>query len=390
MSKINVLFVHSGADLYGSDVVLTKLVYGIDRSKFNPFVILPQKGPLVDQIEKFGVPVQVMKMGVLRRKFYDFKGIVSYFFLLMISVIKLIVIIRKKKIKIVYSNTCSVLAGAVAARISRAHHIWHIHEIIVKPSFLWRILSIIIFLCSDRVIAISDAVKTHLIKGYSGNKKKIALIHNGIDTAKFDPGINGEKIRQELNISANAIVIGMVGRVSRWKGQEYFLDGAVEIHKKYPEVKYLIVGDPYSGEEYRMEKLQKKIENLGLKGHAFLTGFRPDIVEVLAAMDIFVLPSQWPEPFGLVILEAMAMEKPVVATNHGGPRDIVLDGLTGYLVPPHDVIQMACAVIRLIQEKSLRISMGEAGRRRVIETFTLEKQMDNVNKIHEEALKRKL
>jgi len=387
MSKINILYIHSGSGLYGADIVLWQLIKGIDKSKFKPLVILPQSGPLADKIEEVGVPVKIMKMGVLRRKFFNLKGIVPYFFLLAISVIRLMTIIKKEKIKIVYSNTSAVLAGAIAAWISRTAHIWHIHEVIVKPKYLWKILSGIIFLLSDKVIAISEAVKSHLAEGFKRNAKKAVLIYDGINIAKFDTRIKGEKIRREFNISQDAIIIGMVGRISRWKGQEHFLEGAAEIHKNFPETKFLIVGNPYPGEEYRMKKLQNQIESIGLKGHTFLTGFRSDIIEVLASFDIFILPSQWPEPFGLVILEAMAMEKPVVATNHGGPRDIVLDGITGYLVPPQDISQMVSALTKLIEEKDLRISMGKNGRKRAAQTFTLERQMSALNKIYENVLR---
>lgn len=365
MKKI--LFLHSSAELYGSDKSLLYLLENINKDDYKIDVLLPEKGPLYFELEKINcVTVKVFEVAVLRRKNLSIIGLYNYVNEFMKSYNFIKKYINQNSIDIVYTNTAVVFPGAVAAKHSKAKCVWHIREII-KNSTERNIIKMIVNHYADIIIANSKATGQSIC-----NNNKLRIVYNAVDNK------NVTVMKREKQES---IFIGMAGRINRWKGQKLFVDAAEIIHKKYPNVIFKIAGAAYKGEEWIEEELKEYIENKNLASSIKLVGLINDMDEFYNSIDIFVLPSIQPEPFGLVVLEAMEMKKPVVATNHGGPAEIIDNCKDGYLVDYNEANEMAERCIQLIEDEKLRQQIGYAGYNKKRKYFSLQKTVENIEKV---------
>jgi len=212
---------------------------------------------------------------------------------------------------------------------------------------------------------------------------RIIVTGNGVDLRRFrlDLAEKGRRrVREEFHIPPGAAVVTMIGRIVKEKGFLELVRSMPEVLRARPETRLLLVGDALPSDyDSVKERVIDLVDSMGLTDNVIFTGLRTDIPELLAATDVFVLPS-YREGMPLVVLEAMAMAKPVVATNIRGCREIVLDGVTGMLIPPHDVPALAEAVVRLLSDRESARRMGLAGRKRVETRFDLvsvvSKQLD--------------
>jgi glycosyltransferase involved in cell wall biosynthesis len=201
-------------------------------------------------------------------------------------------------------------------------------------------------------------------------------LYNGIDHTSFgsyDQNFSRERL---LNggVKKEDFLIGMIGRVQKWKGQTYFIDIMHAMFTKHPEMKEycfaVIVGDPYPGYEDLFDKMRQKIMKLQLDSNIFCLGFRSDIPAILSALDLFVLPSTSPDPLPTVVLEAMASSKPVLATRQGGAVEMIDEGISGNFIPLNDLKQSAKILHAAIMNKSGLETMGVQGRNRVMKNFS--------------------
>lgn len=385
---MNLLYVHSSNELYGADIVLSMLVKGLDAGAYRPLVVLPcdvpYEGLLSQELGKSGIPYRILDHAVLRRMYFRPLGIVQYVIRLVKSTTRLSRLIRQEKIDLVHSNTSAVLAGALAAKITGTPHIWHIHEIITQPRFLLKVTSTLACVLSDRVVAVSGPVAEHLARATPAIRRKMTVIHNGIDLDVFHSGVDGRAVRREVGVAPGEVLIGMMARVSHWKGQEQLVMAAAKVVECCPSARFVLVGGAFPGQEYRVDRLRQMVESLGLQDRVAISGFRRDAPAVWAAMDVMVSPSIQPDPFPTSVLEAMACAKPVVAAAHGGPTEMVIDGETGFLVPPGNVDALAVALRTLIDDEDLRRAMGLAGRRRMEEHFSIEEFIGSFESLYDE------
>ena len=208
----------------------------------------------------------------------------------------------------------------------------------------------------------------------------VTVIHNGVGSDEFDGDWQSARteFRKEHQLG-EAFVAGGVGRIKFVrKGQEILIRAA--------DIRILIVGSPAPGSEDHLDQLRRMIAELGLSQDVVLTGEMSDVRPAYAAMDVLVLPSCQPEPFGGVVLEAMAMERPVVATAIGGSLDQVADGVTGILVPPGDPTALADQLERLAGDAGLRRDMGRAGRERLLTRFSFDQMLARFEKVYRDCL----
>jgi len=382
LEKSRILFLHSSADLYGSDRCLINLLTYLDRGRFEPHVIIPCHGPLIQALHELGIEPRVMSFGILRRQLFHPFGILSYLISFFSGCLRLLFYAKRNRIAIIHTNTAVILTGAIVSKLLGIPHVWHLREIVTEPKWLRTVLSSLVFLLSDKSIAMSEAIKDHFLEtSWYRKPEKIGVVYDGIDTDRFSPHVSGSRFRHEIGVSDRHVLVGMIGRINRWKGQDYFLEVAEEVLRLAPGIVFAMVGDAYRGEECLMEDLKNRIASKKLDGKVRLIGFRKETPEIHSAFDIYVHPSILPEPFGLVVAEAMAAGKPVVANNLGGVREMVVHGQTGFLVDPKDKSQMAEAILQLIKDKALIEAMGQAGRKRVIERFSVDqfrKRMDHL------------
>ena len=377
MQKLNILFLHSASDLYGSGRILADTVEILNRLGSSCTVCLPEDGPLRTELENRGAAVMIVELGILRRRYLSPIGILNRVFALGASFFVLIRIVKEKKINLIYSNTTAVLIGSVVAAIMKIRHIWHVHEIIVRPQKFVKLLSYLLKNYADLVIAVSTPVKDHWLKYFGEHGLNICVVHNGIDWTRFTSSTL-ECLRDELGISKDSLVIGMIGRVHPWKGQDYFLKMAGKILKHKSNIRFIMVGDAAPGNEFLYEQLNAQKRKLGLEPFITDLGFRKDIAFILHSFDIFILPSILPDPLPTVILEAMSCAKPVVATSHGGSKEMVADGETGILIPWDNEDIAVQMMIPLIDSADLRHSFGIKGLERVKINFSMKAFENNL------------
>ena len=379
---MRLLFLHAGAELYGADRILLELVDGMVKHGHVASVVLPSDGPLVGALRQAGAEVRIHSLGVLRRKYFSLPGLFNRFVRIVSATFFVGGIIRREAIDIVHSNTSAVLVGAIASRLTRRKHVWHIHEITTKPQMVRRLFSWLIPRGADRVVCVSEAVRRHLIAGDRLNEFKAIVIHNGIEARQGASG-GRARVRQELGLAGDDVLIGMIGRVNHWKGQHALVDAARLVAQSKPNARFLLVGGTFAGEEQLLINLRQRVVDEGLSERVTVWDFRSDIADILAALDVFVLPSIEPDPFPTVVLEAMHAGVPIVAFAHGGVQEMVEKDRTGYLVPPCDVIGMAEAISKLIEMGLARKSFGDAGQRRVAMLFTKKRFVEDFASLYE-------
>ena len=373
----NIVFLHSSSELYGSDRSLLNLVKNLDKDKFNITVILPEDGPLVDKINSFdNVEVIINELAVL-------SGMSKYFIELIRSIKFINNLIKEKSIDIVYTNTSVIFVGGISAKICKVKSVWHIREII-KSKYERFIVSKIVNIFSDYIIANSKATAEAISK----NKDKVKVVYNAIDIEKNSGLEDIDEVYKEVAAtivrSNNKIKIGMAGRINRWKGQKLFVDMAKLVSEENDNVEFLIAGDVYKGEDYILDDLKGYILESGVKDKIGLLGQVDNMSNFYKKLDIFVLPSIQPEPFGLVVIEAMNNKLPVVATNHGGPVEIIDNNIDGFLVDYKDAREMAQVVNKLIKDKELRNYISANAEKKVKEKFNVSRYVDEISYILEE------
>lgn len=365
---MKILVLHGTSDLYGSGKILLTAVQTLVSANHSVILLLSEEGPLSNAMRASGVEVRIIRLGILRKKYFSFEGFFNRIIVLKKAYASIKKIIREDKIDLIYSNTTTVIIGAIAAKLNRVKHIWHVHEMIVKPKFMYHFNGYFLQRFGQHIIAVSGAVKQHWLKYVEAGK--ITVIHNGIDTTLFE-NTKGE-LRKELDLGDDTLLIGMIGRVNIFKGQEYFLEIASLLVKKYKNVKFILVGDAYRGYEYLYDKINGIIKEKELEEYVYDLKYRTDIPNIINSLNVIVLPSQFPDSFPTVILEAMAASIPVVATEQGGAAEMIENNVSGYLIPLQDAVISANKISALIDDVVLRETFGSKGKERLHQLFTLQ------------------
>jgi len=386
VEKQNILYVHSSDELYGADRSLLRLVRDLDRRYFAPTVVISddvkyKERLLSPEIEEFEVKTITIPLAVLRRKYFHPIGLIYFIALLLVSVWRLSRLIVEYRIDIVHSNSSAVISGAWAAFVTQRPHIWHVREVYTSPRFLGKVMARLVSALSHRVIAVSGPVRANLIDD-GCNPNGIVVIHNGIDLDKYEYGPTARnRIRTEFGIPFDAPTIGVLGRISSWKGQDVLIQAARQVVNEHPETFFVLVGGIVEWEPFRRDELLALVDKLHLTERVFVEGFRRDVPDLLASFDVFVLPSTRPDPYPTVVLEAMACGLPVIASAHGGVLEMVNEE-TGMFVPPEDPMALACSISRLITNPSLRSAMGDAALRHARANFATSNYVTAIENIY--------
>ncbi|MBK1712487.1 hypothetical protein CKO43_06795 [Rubrivivax gelatinosus] len=383
---MKLLFVHAGAELYGADRILLELVGGLLQAGHECRVVLPGDGPLRPALEGVGAVVGLHNLGVLRRRYFTPAGLLNRALRLKRAVAFISGLIRDHGIEVVHTNTTAVFAGALAARRCGVPHVWHVHEITTRPHWYAALVARLLERWSQQVVTVSDATRRHLCALNPALVAKTATVYNGIDPARAVGGVRG-RVRESHGWPADAIVVGMIGRINWWKGQGTLVDSAAVLLARRDDLRFLLVGGVFAGEEALREQLLAQVGALGPRAACVaVEDFRPDIADVLADIDVFVLPSIEPDPFPTVVLEAMAASKPIVAFGHGGVVEMVDGGRAGLLCPPVSAQALAQAIETLADSADERRRLGGLARQRVGERFTQRAFLDAFARVYRESL----
>lgn len=381
----NILFIHQSAELYGSDKTLLLLLKNLDKNKFKPIVLLPFDGPLKEALENENIEVVIAPVLKLYRKLFTPKNLIGFFKDIK-AAFKIVNELHKKhQFTLIYSNTLAVLLGIMFAWKNNIKHLWHVHEIIEKPSLFKKAFVGLLSLKSNtHIVYNSQATKVFWELNKSIINKGV-VIWNGIEINTPESSTSELfDIRKNLFLAQpNEIILALVGRISRWKGQMILLDAFNNLVQKNENIKLVFVGAPPPNQEKFQEDLEERITSFKLNDKVLIIPFQNEIHKIWQAIDIAVVPSTEPEPFGMVAIEAMLAHKPIVASNHGGLTEIIENNATGFLVTPNSVQDLVIALEKLIQNELLRKEMGEKGYLRVTTAFSVEQYVDSFEKFFE-------
>lgn len=377
----NILYLHAGAEMYGADKILLELVTGLDKSKFHPIVVLPNDGILKDKLIENDIETYVVHYPILRRKYFNLKGIINYGLNYFGKSNEIAKLLKNKRIDIIHANTTAVLEGIYLKKKLKCKLVWHVHEIILKPAIINKTISYLIGRYADKCVAVSKAVKRHLIDSKFIDEDKVEVIYNGVDTERFNPNVENKHLYKEWNIPDEAIKVGMIGRVNAWKGQNDFLDAAEGLLKKYFNLYIFIVGSAFAGEEWRVDELKKKIADSKNRDRIVFSEFRTDTPEIHSFFDVLVLPSTNPDPLPTVVLEAMGCGTPVIGYNHGGVTEMVINGETGLLAEVKNSKDLG-KKIQQVLESDYRL-MGQKARDRAVKNFSEYSFINNFSKVYD-------
>jgi glycosyltransferase involved in cell wall biosynthesis len=289
-----------------------------------------------------------------------------------ISVLNLLSLINRERPEIVNTHSSSdSWVTTIAARLStsrpkiiRTRHL----SAPISRSYLSRLLY---DLLPDAVITTGEGIRQRMIYYNKFDASKIFSIPTGVDLKRFNP----ENVKPAFK--ANGFSIGMIGVLRSWKGHRFFIEAVPEILSQIPDAVFYIVGD---GPQY--ENIRNLIQGLSLQNKVFMLGHREDIPEILFAIDVIVHPSYANEGIPQTILQALVMKKPVVASDAGSIREVIMNGQTGFLIPTKNSYEIALKVLDLYKNPKLCAGFGKEGRKLVEKHYLIDQMLDKIEKLY--------
>ena len=339
------------------------------KNKKDWLVIFLEDGTMVQQIKRFGIKTKVVEAGRLRNP------------LKFISTIKHIIdIAKREKAELIFSwmEKAHIYGGLVSLLLG-INSIWYRRNMPSK-SIMDKFITILptkkIFTNSKTVAKAQDNIWP---------KHKIATIHSAVNLEKFNTFklLTPSKTKKKLKLPKKGQIIGIVGRLQKWKGMHTLIEAMPYILKKYSNAHCVIVGDKHDLEPEYPDYLKNLIKESRLKNKVTLAGFQTNISEWMQAMDVVIHASK-NEPFGIVIVEAMALGKPVVAGKNGGPTEIITEGVNGLFAPYGNSKLLAKQILRYLNNPEFSKKIGEAAKKRARDFSTknyIKKLVNNIKNI---------
>lgn len=363
-------------DVAGGQKICGRIVHALYCAGDSAVIVSPSRGEFTDEMEHQGIPVHILPF----EKTYHFQNAFRFARL-----------IKKEQIDLVHTHgmVSSNVQSRIAARLAGVPVISHLHlPNHFRPSRIigayQKALDNLTTCFCDSVVTISQATRQALIhQGISDHR--IRVVYNGIEPSKCIPARTKEDVFREFGLEPSHPLVGMVARLCPVKGQKELILAAREILRFHPQTSFMIVGkDLELGGAYK-KFLVELVCKFGLTRRIIFTDYRQDIMDLIHAMDVFVLPS-YLEGLAVTILEAMALKRAVIATQVGGSPEIVIEGQTGSLIPPGDVQALSRAVSALLGSPEKARQMGENGYQRVIKHFTERQMIQEILSLYQRVL----
>lgn len=378
--KIKILYISHSPYFNGAEICLLTLVRNINKGLFEPIIVFPYNGPLIEEMKTLGLRTYISPLERWVRYKYDkpVKNIDMY-----IRSQNIAKIIAQEAVDIVHTNTSVILEGAIAAKIKSIPHVWHIHEFLKGHSELHPCIPVpliyeIMNYLSESIVSVSHYVKEQFKSIV--NDEKITIIHNGVEENEH---LVNNLIRDILKVGDDELIAVTIGLLTEAKGYNNFLEAAAIVHDKGHKIKFLWIG---GGSKETLRNFKSKIKKLGLKSTVFYLDFRNDISRILKASDFLICPSTM-ETLSLAILEAMAAGLPVITTNCGGPSECVVDGETGFIVPVNNPVSLSEKIVEISCDEQKRKTFGENGRKRFMSNFMANKFAEKFENLYTKLIK---
>jgi glycosyltransferase involved in cell wall biosynthesis len=347
------------------------LAEGINKEVYDPAFLCPGEPalrPVVERMARLGVLTEQFSLGGHRNTLSLVRAISRLF--------------ERQNLQIVHVNNLTP-TGILAAAWARVPMVVvTIHTPALNPRFNWkgRLLQWIALRFRATFVVLSETNRELAIRKYSLRPEQVTIVYPGLPGYRFYNSYDRDATLREFDISNDAPVVGTVGRLTAQKAQQYFIDAARIVRQVVPGTRFVIVGDG----ELR-EDLITYCKGQGLEDAVIFTGYRTDVIRIMSTFHVFALSSLY-EGLPFVILEAMALSKPVVSTAVDGVCDAVVDGKTGLLVPPRDPHALANAIIWMLRHPQQARAMGEAGRHRFEVLFTQERMVESTEALYRRLL----
>jgi len=392
----NVLYCESNMDgtIGGSHYCLLHLVESLDRTRFCPIVMFKQHHALIPTFEKVAdtmvqIPYEPVRWGERGSTFIMWPIAMARRAVNVLQFIQTVaqrvLFLKNNRIALVHQNNsitrhrewmCAAwLAGVPCIASERG-----LNEVYGPLDRLYaRTLAII--------IPMSKWIMNHMVER-KVSPNNIRVMYDGIDPSSITITQAAESIRDAYSLRPEQPIVGIVGNIREWKGQETVVRALLEVVKVHPEVVCFFVGAATAGDKDYADRMQVTIRESGLEANVRFTGYQSNPANFVNMMSFVIHASILPEPFGMVVLEAMAQRKAVIGSRAGGVIEMVIEGVTGYTFPPGDAATLAAHMIRLLNEPDRTAEMGEAGYKRLSDFFTLRRYMDEIHATYDALLKK--
>lgn len=350
---IRLLTIQPVAERGGSDQALVRMLRSLPAAEFECHVVVPAEPPLRAELEACGAAVHIVPMERISRS-HRLETWARYGAEWPVAVGRIAGLVRSLQIDLVHTNSLHSWYGWAAASLTRRPHVWHAREITVQSAAALKVEQILTRHFATRVIAMSQAIADQLPGA------DVVVIHETVDPEEFSPARAGS-FRAGADIPDDAPLVGAAGRIDTWKGFDVLLDAFPHVLARIPDAHLVVAGGPVDGKEAYADALHVLAATMP---QTHWLGPRTDVPTILADLDVFVMPSTEPEPYGLVAVEALASGVPVVMTDAGGPKEIAEHAAPGSarLVPIGDPAALADAIVASLEKHGR--STGPARRAR--------------------------
>ncbi|HUS57253.1 MAG TPA: glycosyltransferase family 4 protein [Planctomycetota bacterium] len=363
---IRVLYLSdTGGRMGGAAYSLLSLIRRLDRSAVAPYALLGSDGDFADALRGLGVDVEVSALEPIVRSYNPF-SILRSIRRLIAGAGKVRRVVREKSIRIIHANDNTVVFHAVVpAMLTGSKSVWHVRSPVQR---LGRVGAFLVK-HSDALVFCSDSNAAPFRKFFPKYTQKVFVACEGVDAPALVEQSQRPSIRQEYDIPPDVPLVGIVGRITRIKGQDEFLKAAVIVSKLEPKVRFVVVGAPVAGSREALEadsayadEIKQLAGKLSVADKTIFTGYRHDAPAVMKDLTVLAVPSRR-EGLGLVALEAMALGVPVVVSSAGGLPELVTNEVNGLVVPPNAAGALGLAIVRLLENRQLAKRLAEEGRK---------------------------
>lgn len=360
-----ILHTEAATGFGGQQIRILNELSGLKQKGYRMLLAAPESSQIIQEAHK--ADIETLPIPFTRNSIFS-------------SVIKIIRIIKQQQVDVVSTHSSrDSWPASIAVKFSsrkpmlvRTRHMSHPVRNTFYNRYRYRSLP-------NKIITTGEAIRTDMINIIRVPTGKIISIPSGIDLDKFDrTHYNRTELRRQLGLQENEVVIGLIALLIEYKGHKYLIDAIDQIRKSKPQIKVLIIGDGPL-----LNEIQQTIKLKQLEQQIQLLGYRNDIPEILAAVDLTVLPSIGTEGVPQVLIQSAAMELSIVATNVGAISEIVDDGINGYLVPPRDSGALVEKIVELAVDPTLRQKMGSAGRKIVQKNFSLNQMLAKIETVYQ-------
>ncbi|MEX2222029.1 MAG: glycosyltransferase [Candidatus Rokuibacteriota bacterium] len=392
-----ILFIESSRGLGGSTVSLCHLLSGLDRKVFEPIVVFAREDQREYALDHCGpapetaiVPVSrtlavsaalravvspAARIRGLGPALSALPALLDDLFLTLPTVARLYRIARAHRVRCIHQNNGFDVASIVLAKLLR------VPILAYQRGREWNSPAVRFFSRFVDVFVANSQATREIVLGLGIPPARIRVVYPPVDVTTFRPGDAGEA-RREFGMTADQPCFGIIGSLRERKGHRVFLHAAARVMRALPTARAFIIGEAAPKDAAYKKELFQLAGDLGIRDRVVFTGFRSDVKELIQLLDVVAVPSIKPEPFGRVIIEAMAMGKTVVASRAGGPPEIITHEENGLLVPPHEEEPLGAAITRLLTEPEFATQIAARGQQEARRRFSLTTHVDAMQEIY--------